>query len=269
MSEQVMSTIVQEKVAQAIEVLREKKIDLWLTFVRETPAAGDPILPLIYGQELTWQSALILTRSGERIAIIGALEAESARRTGAYSTILSYNKSFSQPFLEILEKLNPAEIAVNYSTGDVLADGLSHGLFQLLNLYLEGTPWKERLISAEKIIAAVRGRKTSSEISRIRAAVETTRQIFENTFLYARPGMTETDVSDFMHAQLDTYRVLAAWGYDHCPTVNSGPESPVGHVGPSPITLSSGHILHIDFGVKQDEYCSDIQRVAYFLAPGE
>lgn len=264
-----MATLVQEKVIQAIEVLREKGIDAWLTFVRETPAAGDPILPLIYGQDLTWQSAIILTQSGERIAIVGALEAESARRTGAYSVVLSYNESFQQPFIETLERLNPAQIAVNYSTNDVLADGLSHGLYQLINQYLNGTPWYRRLISAETIIAAVRGRKTHTEISRIRAAIETTRQIFDNTFSYVKSGMTETEVSEFMHAQLEKYRVQAGWGPDHCPTVNCGPESPVGHVGPSDIILAPGHILHIDFGVKQDEYCSDIQRVAYFLKSGE
>ncbi len=264
-----MTTIVQEKVAQSIDVLQEMNIDTWLTFVRETPAAGDPILPLIYGQDLTWQSALILTRSGESIAIVGALEAESARRTGAYTSILSYNESFRQPFLDTLQKINPTQIAVNYSVNDVLADGLSYGLFQLLTQYLEGTPWRERLISAEKIIAAVRGRKTPTEIDRICTAIKTTGEIFKNTFDYVKPGMTETQVSDFMHAELDRYRVQPGWGWDHCPTVNSGPESPVGHVGPSDISLAPGHILHIDFGVMQDDYCSDLQRVAYFLAPGE
>jgi Xaa-Pro aminopeptidase len=267
--EQTMSIIVQEKVAQAIQVLREKEIDAWLTFVRETPAAGDPVLPLIYGQDLTWHSALILTQTGERIAIVGALEAESARRTGAYATILTYDESFRQPFLEALTMLDPTQIAINYSTNDVLSDGLSHGLYQLLIHYIEGTPWEERLISAEQIIAAVRGRKTVTEILRIRKAIATTEHIFDNTFAYVIPGMTETDVSSYMHAQLEKYRVQPGWGFDHCPTVNSGPASPVGHVGPSNITLAPGHILHIDFGVKQDEYCSDMQRVAYILAPGE
>jgi hypothetical protein len=36
-------TLVQEKVDQAIEILREQETDLWLTFVR------DPVLDLLIG----------------------------------------------------------------------------------------------------------------------------------------------------------------------------------------------------------------------------
>jgi Xaa-Pro aminopeptidase len=51
--------------------------------------------------------------------------------------------------------------------------------------------------------------------------------------------------------------------------VNSGPNSPIGHSGPTEIQIEPGHVLHFDFGVKADEYCADIQRVAYVLKPGE
>lgn len=264
-----MTELIQEKTAQAIAILREQEIDCWMTFVRETPAAGDPILPLIYGSDLTWQSALIFTRAGERIAILGALEAETARRTGAYTTIIPYNQAFCPELLTVLERLNPAQIAINYSESDVLADGLGHGLYLLLQHCLEGTPWSNRLVSAEKIIRALRGRKTPNEVKRIRRAVATTAKIFDNTFAYAQIGMPEGQISDFMHQQLAAFGVAPAWGWDHCPTVNCGPESPVGHVGPSSITMQPGQILHIDFGVLENEYCSDIQRVAYFLAAGE
>jgi Xaa-Pro aminopeptidase len=264
-----MTTLVQEKVDQAIDILREMNIDAWLTFVRETPAGGDPVLPLIYGHDLTWQSALILTLSGERFAIVGSFEAETARRTAAYTTVIPYDHSLRRSLLHTLERIDPGKIAVNYSVNDVLADGLSHGMYQLLVDYFNDTPWEQRLVSAEALIAALRGRKTPKEIERIRRAVESTRQIFERTIQAVQPGMTERQISDYMHDQLRQANLQPAWDYDHCPTVNVGPESAIGHVGPSDIVLQRGQMLHIDFGVKQDEYCSDIQRMAYFLAPGE
>lgn len=264
-----MSILVQEKVQQAVEILNELGIDAWITFVRETPAGGDPVLPLIYGHDLTWQTALILSRSGDRIAILGQFESETARRTGAYPTVISYHQSIRPALLETLEKLNPAQIAINYSKNDVLADGLDHGLYLTLLDILAGTPWESRLVSAEKVIGALRGRKTEEEVKRIRAAVETTRQIFERTFDQVQPGMTEKQIAKLMHTQLREFRVTAAWEYQNCPTVNAGPDSPLGHVGPGDLQLQRGQILHIDFGVRQDHYCSDIQRVAYYLKPGE
>lgn len=262
-------TLVQEKVEQAVGVLREKNVDMWLTFVRETSGGGDPILPLIYGLDLTWQSALILTRSGEKVAIVGRLEAEAARRTGAYDMVIGYDQSIKPELINTLDRLQPKEIAVNYSLNDVHADGLSYGMYQLLNQYLEGTPYQSRLISAEKLHSALRGRKTPIEIERIRHAIQTTTRIFERTFEIIKPGMSEADVSDFMHQQLEVNGVKPAWEDINCPTVNAGPESAIGHVGPTDLKISPGQIIHFDFGVLQDEYCSDIQRVVYILRTGE
>ena len=262
-------TIVQDKVQQAASILREFDIDVWLTFVRETSASGDPVLPLIYGHNLTWQTALIITRTGESIAIIGRFEAETARRTDAYTTILPYDAAISPVLLETLRTLDPAQIAVNFSRDDVLADGLSLGLFQVLQNYLAGTPYADRLISAEKIIRALRGRKTRTEIAHMRTAIATTQRFYAETFAYAQVGMSEKQISDFMHALLSKNDLLPAWDYEHCPIVNVGPQSASGHVGPTGIKIEPGHLLHLDFGVLQDGYCSDIQRMAYFLKPGE
>jgi Xaa-Pro aminopeptidase len=264
-----MISLVQEKVRQALGIMREMEIDMWLTFVRETSAATDPVLPLIYGLDLTWQSALILTKSGERIAVVGRLEAEAARRTGAYDSVLYYDQSIQPELLKVLNSLNPNQIAINYSINDVHADGLSYGMYQLLCKYLDGTPYLQRLVCAEKLHSALRGRKTPQEIERIRKAIRTTYSIFERTFSQLKIGMTEQDVSDYMHAQLDEFGVMPAWELLNCPTVNTGPDSAIGHVGPTDLRISPGHIVHFDFGVLQDDYCSDIQRVVYFLRPGE
>ncbi len=165
--------------------------------------------------------------------------------------------------------LNPNRIAVNYSLNDVHADGLSFGMYQLLCRYLEGSPYLSKLKSAEKIHRAIRGRKTYQELERIRRAVNTTHSIYQRTFEYIEIGMTEIQVSDFMHSLIDEYNVEVAWEYINCPTVNAGPDSSVGHIGPTELKISPGQVVHFDFGIKQDEYCSDIQRVVYFLHPGE
>ena len=264
-----MPSIVQEKIAQAVAILQEKNIDMWLTFVRETSAAGDPVLPLIYDHGLTWQSALILTRSGERIIILGRMEADAARRTGAYEQVIPYDQSIKPALLEVLERLQPGQIAINYSINDTHADGLSYGQYQLLTGYLAGTPFAKRLISAEALIAALRGRKTNSEIALLRQAVLTTEEIYTRTFDHLQPGMTEKQVGQFMWDQMDNLGVTESWERASCPAVNSGPESPVGHGGPTDIILQPGHIVHFDFGVKQAGYCSDIQRLVYLLSPGE
>jgi Xaa-Pro aminopeptidase len=263
------SSLVQEKVQQAIDILIEKDVDMWLTFVRETSGGGDPVLPLIYGLDLTWQSALILNRSGERIAIVGRLEAEAARRTGAYTSVIQYDQSIQPELIAAISRVNPRNIAINYSIDDVHADGLTHGMYQLLCRYLDGTPYLERLVSASQLHSALRGRKTSQELQRIKMAIRTTRQIFQNTFNFIKIGMTEAEISAFMHAQLDSLELQPAWELINCPTVNAGPDSPIGHVGPTEIKIAPGHLVHFDFGVKQDEYCSDIQRVVYFRKPGE
>jgi Xaa-Pro aminopeptidase len=186
-----------------------------------------------------------------------------------YSDVIAYHESLSPELVQTLERLDPAQIALNYSATDVLADGLSHGMYQTLLGYLDGTPYAGRTVSAENVIGALRARKTAGEITRIRAAVETTHRIYDATFDYVQPGMTERQISDFMHAQLDESGVDAAWHRDYCPTVNAGAHSPIGHVQATELEVERGQLLHFDFGVKQDGYCSDIQRVVYFLAPGE
>ncbi len=263
-------TLIQEKVSQAIDILKEKEIDLWLTFVRETSGVRDPVLNFILGPaDLTWESALLLTRSGQKIAIIGRLEAEEVGRLGVYDEIIPYDTAVSGLLRETLAKLDPQQIAVNFSHNNVHADGLTHAMYLKLRTYLEGTLYAERLVSAEAVISSLRGRKTGAETEKIRRAVEITDQIYAKTFEFIRVGMNEKEVAAFMHAQMAEAGVGFAWPQGSNPAVNSGPDSVVGHAGPTDIKIQPGHLLHFDFGVKFEEYCSDIQRMAYILRPGE
>ncbi|MCO6451159.1 MAG: aminopeptidase P family protein [Caldilineales bacterium] len=265
-----MNDLILSKVEQATRILQELDIDLWLTFVRETSAIADPVLPLIYGPaDLTWQSALILSLSGERIAIVGRYDVDTARALGAYDEVIAYDQSIAPHLVQTLTRLNPRQIALNYSLDDVYADGLGYGQYLLLRNYLRSSNFTNRFVSAAPIIAALRGRKTTAEIERIRAAVAATLDIFAKTFQYLAPGQSERDIAAFMQAEVAARGLQTAWDAGDCPIVNAGPDSSVGHVAPTDRPVEPGQIVHFDFGVRRDEYCADLQRVIYMLAEGE
>jgi len=260
----------QEKADQATSILQEKGIDLWLTFVTETSVMRDPVMDYTFGPfDLTWTSALIFTRSGERIAIVGRYDAESVERAGVYKTVIGYDKSIRPLLAETLKLIQPRTIAINTSRNIIHADGLTHGLYENLLDLLSGTPYADKLVSAEGIVSALRGRKTPAEQERIRKAVQITDEIFEDTFAFIREGMTEIQVAAFMQERVRSRGLELAWPAEACPAVNFGPDSPIGHSGPTEIKLERGHSLHFDFGVKYEGYCSDIQRMAYLLREGE
>ena len=77
-------TLIQEKVAQAIGLLRELDIPCWLTFVRETGITSDPVLPFLVQAHLTWPSALIVTADGDTHAIVGRYDRQMVEETGAW-----------------------------------------------------------------------------------------------------------------------------------------------------------------------------------------
>ena len=263
--------LVVEKVGQAIDILREKNVDLWLTFVRETSQVHDPSLSLIVSPELqlTWQSAFMLTKRGDRIAIVGRFDTENIQLTGAYQEVIGYDQSIRTPLVDALKRINPQSIAINTSESDPSADGLTHGMWTQLFRLLEGTPYAARFISGEDIIAALRGRKSRSEVELVKHAVKDTEQIFDAVTGVLRPGLKETDIRDFMRDQLANRGLDTAWEAEYCPIVNAHPDTPIGHAAPGARRTEAGHTLQIDFGVSKDGFCSDMQRMWYFLTKGE
>jgi Xaa-Pro aminopeptidase len=264
----VTGNLVAEKVDQAVEILREQDVDLWLTFVRETSLTSDPCLDLIAGTYSAWMGAFLVTASGERVAIVGRFDAPAVEQTGAYE-VIPYDESIRPALLDAVERFAPRSIALNHSTSDPAADGLTHGLWLVLQETFAGTPYADTFTSSEAIVNALRGRKSAGEIARIRAAVRETEEIFDFVAGELRPELTELEIADLMHAEVARRGLGYAWGRDHCPAVDAGPEKDVGHSSPGELTTRRGELLHVDFGVSRDDYCSDLQRVWYFLEEGE
>ncbi|BDQ03203.1 Xaa-Pro peptidase family protein [Ignavibacterium sp.] len=261
--------IIKEKIQQAIEILNEKNIDMWMTLVRETKVTKDPMIDMIVGEHSTWQSAFIINRDGETAAIVGSIEEENIVKTGLYQKVIGYVKSVKEPLLEYLNGKNPKSIAINYSKNSVLSDGLTYGMFLLLNDYLDGTEFKNRLVSAEEIISALRGRKSDSELSIMKEAITETLKIFDAVTKFIKPGLTEKDVAEYVKKLMKEKGFQPAWDEETCPAVFTGPNPASAHSGPTDRKIEKGHLVNMDFGIKYKGYCSDLQRTWYVLRDGE
>lgn len=261
--------IIKEKASQAVEILREKNIDMWLTFVRETGALKDPALDIIVGNSSTWQSAFIINKDGDRTAIVGDMEKENFVKAGVYQNVLGYLKSIREPLVEYISKKNPNTIAINYSKNSVLADGLTYGMYQILLDHLEGTEFSERLVSAEDVISALRGRKSKAELDIMKEAADETLKIFDMVTSFIKPGVSELDIANYVKDIVAKKGYELAWEETHCPAVFTGPDPAGPHSGPTDRKVERGHMINMDFGIKLKGYCSDIQRTWYVLKDNE
>jgi Xaa-Pro aminopeptidase len=261
-------TLVREKVGQAVEILREQDVDLWLTLVRETSLTNDPCLDLIAGTYSAWTGAFLVSATGEHVAIVGRFDAPAVEQVGAYE-VIGYDESIRPALREAVERLAPRSIALNYSESDPAADGLTHGLWRILQDTFVGTVYADRFVSSEVIVNALRGRKSPAELERIRAAIRETEEIFDVVTASLRPGQSELEIAALAHAEVERRKLGYAWGREHCPAVNAGPEKEVGHAPPGELETRAGELLHIDFGVSYEGYASDLQRVWYLLGDGE
>lgn len=263
-----MSNLIAEKLDQAQGILAEFDLDAWMVFVRESSHGGDPALSYVYDGSFTWQSAMIVTRAGDRIAVVGKFDDGAVRDTRLWTEVIPYVQSIRDPLVETIRRLDPRSLALDFSVDDHAADGLTHGMHLLLLKYFAGTPYADRFVSAADVIGALRGRKAPHELARIEAAIATAETIFDEVGRFAVPGKTERDVARFMQDAAERRGVGMAWS-PPCPIVNTGPNSMIGHGVPSDLRIEPGHILHIDFGVQQEGYCSDLQRCWYVPRAGE
>ena len=257
--------IVKDKIEQTFDILSELNLDCWLIFARETVMSPDPSMPLVVGHDVTWQSFFIYTKDRKAIALVGNFDQENFIRSGCFTEVKTYNADAKEEITQILEKINPNKVAINYSTDNIAADGLSHGLYLLLQQYLEGSPFIDCLVSSEPLISKLRSRKLLEESARVRKAAELADEVWHKVVGDLKEGMTEAQVGSIID-----YYIMNGKNKISFPTiVNAGSKTEPGHSLPTDAILAGGDLLHVDFGIKYKDFCSDIQRLAYFRRANE
>lgn len=261
--------IIQEKVKQAAGLLREFGLDAWITFTRESEINGDPTLVFLAPGPVTWHSAFIIAADGRTRAIVGLYDQKTVEDAGAYDKVVGYVTGIKEPLLECLMEFNPRTIGVNYSKASEICDGLTHGMYLTLEDLLGEIDFAGRLVSAERVVSALRERKSAAELASMREAVRVTEEIFGAVAGFIAPGKTEREIAAFMLAEVARRGLRLAWAQATCPAVFTGPDTAAAHYSPTGRRVERGHVLNMDFGVKIDGYCSDMQRTFYILREGE
>lgn len=261
--------LVKQKIGQAVELLNELDIDLWMIFIRESHTMPDPCIEMVVGENVTWQSAFLIHRSGDTTAIVGSLEEPNTRSLGIYKNVIGYVQSVKEPLVAYLENMNPKNIALNYSLHANLADGLTYGMYLALQNHLKDTPYFSRITSSETIIASLRGRKSPAEVGNMQVAIDESLAIYDKVTGFITAGKTEKDVANFMKAEVRAIGRELAWDEEHCPAVYAGPETAGAHSGPTDRMIEKGFVVNTDYGTKYNGYCSDLQRTWYVLRDGE
>jgi Xaa-Pro aminopeptidase len=264
-----IDTLIHEKARQTATILTEKGVDVWMIFVRESESMHDPSLDSVVGANVTWQSAFLFTAKGERLAIVGSLDVPRIQRTEVFDEVIGYKGGIGDDLRAVMRRLDPQTLALNYSTDSELADGLTHGMYLLLEEILAPTPYLARRCSSQRILSALRGRKSAVEVQRVQAACTVTQEIFDAVTPRLRAGLTEKNVAALITHERTRRGLETAWEEIQCPAVFTGPDSAGAHAGPTDTPIQPGHVMNVDFGVRYRDYCSDMQRTWYFLRDGE
>lgn len=263
--ELIETDLVKDKMAQAHAALKRESVDLWLIFLQETSVYREPMLDYLIGQEVTWQSAFLFCATGESVAIVGNFDVDSFLARGCFHRVVGYTRSVAPSLANEIRRLRPNKIALNYAADDPTADGLTHGLFLVLQEILSEAGAKGTWIPSKSLVRAVRGCKTHEELARIETAVQRTEAAFDTLCSEGLIGKSERQIASRIAELAD--RAGCDLAFDSI--VNAGTKSAVGHTHPTEAKFAVGDLLHLDFGFRYQSYCADLQRCVYALRPGE
>src|SRR5574338_367192 len=193
----------QKRMDRAYAALKEFDVDLWVMLGRETHFTPEPGLMYLLPAAVLPLTALVVTKTGESVCIIGALDAEELEAYGAVSEVLTYRADFENILIEVLKRYMPAHrIALNYSEVDPSADGLSYTQYKRLMRCLEAAEFKGELISACNIMKRVRAQKSPEEVAGIERTVLAAMRIYDSARDVIHSGMSGADIQRYFQSKV-------------------------------------------------------------------
>jgi Xaa-Pro aminopeptidase len=250
--------------------MKRAGVDAWLVVCREND--NDPLAAHVGGENAGAPAAFLFLRTAggvRAVALSPAGEATALKDMGLHDEVVVLERGASpwDEVAKILRASDPKKIAVN-SSAMTVADGLSHTQRGLLEKAL-GADLTGRLVSSEELVVEWLSVKLPREVEILRRAAAVTAQLELDAYATVVPGKTrDSDVARYLKTRMSELGVEDAWAPDQNPNVNSGPDR--GHSHATDRVIRAGDFIQTDFGIKVwGTWCTDVQRFAYVLAPGE
>jgi Xaa-Pro dipeptidase len=244
------------------------KVDAWVIFCRENHS--DPLARHVGGEHAGRLTTFVFTRvpgGVESHAIASPTEVITLgeRLTHAKVVAGAAGQSAFELVAAYLREKSPAAIAINKSELTV-ADGLTATQHQQLIAAL-GPDLARRLTSSEELVHRWLGVKLPAEIEIMRKAGTLTSLLEYEAFETVVPGKTTNlDLQRYLRRRVEELELGHAW--EDNPGIQSGLDR--GRGSDAKRVIIPGDIIDIDFGIKvHDIWCTDVQRFAYVLGPGE
>ena len=259
----------EEKLPIIYRVMNEKNIDAWLITGRETIMKSEPVLPVLGDIAFIIATTLIFLKEGKCLAIVSPLDVEGFKLIEGIDEVYEYTSTMEETIAEVLKKIQPKNIALDFSSNDSSSDGLTVGMYMMLEKVFKEIDYKGEIISAFDIICKVRGIKTPSQVAKIKHCAIKADEYLRKVPSICKEGTTSLDIFNFLHEIAYDEGYGMSWVDSQCPGVNCDPNVPAGHMGIIETPIVKGYLINIDYGVSKDGYCSDIQRMYYVLKDDE
>ncbi len=252
------------------EAMINAGVDSWIVVCRENH--NDPLALHVGGENAGGMAAFLFFLDGIKIksvVISPEGEAIALKDMNLHDEviIIERNSNIWMTIKEQIRKAEPQKIAINTS-GYSIADGLSYTQRKAIEEEL-GEDFIPRLVPSIDLVMEWLSVKLPQEIEIMKKAAELTSQLQYEAFKTVIPGKTkDSDVAKFLKKRMKELGVTDGWQPNQNPNVNSGSDR--GHSNATEKVIQPGDVIQCDFGIKVfDVWCTDVQRFAYVLKPGE
>ncbi len=253
------------------QAMEAANVDAWLVICREND--NDPMADHIGGENAGGTAVFMFyfDEDGFHSMVFSPIgESTALDELDIHDRVIPVERGMSaiDQAAEFINFRNFERIAINTSSQNKLADGLSHSQYLAL-VEAVGVQTARTFTSSENLIYEWLSVKLPAEVEIMRLAAEITAAWQIEAYETIVPSVTtDAEVAAFLDAKMEEYGVGEAWSPDQNPNVNSGADR--GHSHATEKVIMPGDVIQTDFGIKlYDRWVSDIQRFAYVLKPGE